>query len=129
MQKLFEAEPRFKATLLLLQERIPKATTYFAHTTDIADIDYSVSDSETRIINTPDTRIPEVHLLSNGRYHVMITNAGAGYSRWKDLAVTRWREDGTRDNWGMFCYIRDLKSDAYWSGAYQPTLKKSEKYC
>lgn len=128
MQKLFEAEPQFKATLLLLQERIPVATAFFAHTTDIADIDYSVRDNETRVINTPHTRIPEVHLLSNSRYHVMITNAGAGYSRWKDIAVTRWREDGTRDNWGMFCYIRDVKSDAYWSNSYQPTLKKAEKY-
>ena len=53
-------------------------------------------------------RSPEVQLLSNGRYHVMVTNAGGGYSRWKDLAVTRWREDGTRDHWGAFCYICDV---------------------
>ena len=33
------------------------------------------------------------HLLSNGRYTVMLTAAGSGYSRWHDLAVTRWRED------------------------------------
>jgi cyclic beta-1,2-glucan synthetase len=51
--------------------------------------------------------MPEVQLLSNGRYHVMLTNAGGGYSRWKDLAVTRWREDGTCDAWGSFCYLRD----------------------
>jgi cyclic beta-1,2-glucan synthetase len=56
-----------------------------------------------------------VQLLSNGRYHVMLTNAGGGYSRWKDLAVTRWREDGTCDNWGTFCYIRDVASGNFWS--------------
>ena len=128
MQKLFEAEPRFKATLLLLQERIPKATTFFAHTTDITDINYAASGTETRIINTPDTSIPQVQLLSNGRYHVMVTNAGGGYSRWKDLAVTRWREDGTCDNWGTFCYIRDLNNETFWSNTHQPTLKKGEKY-
>ena len=50
-----------------------------------------------------------MQLLSNGRYHVMVTNAGGGYSRWNDLAVTRWREDGTCDNWGTFCYIRDAR--------------------
>ena len=128
MQKLFESEPQFKAALLLLQERIPKATTLFAHTTDIADINYVASGTETRIINTPNTPLPEVQLLSNGRYHVMVTNAGGGYSRWKDIAVTRWREDGTRDNLGTFCYIKDLKSETYWSNAHQPTLKKAEKY-
>ena len=64
-----------------------------------------------------------MQLLSNGRYHVMVTNAGGGYSRWKDLAVTRWREDATRDNWGTFCYLRDVASGEFWSTAYQPTLR------
>ena len=30
------------------------------------------------------------------------TAAGSGYSRWRDLAVTRWREDVTRDAWGSY---------------------------
>ncbi|MEP6749727.1 MAG: glucoamylase family protein, partial [Bacteroidota bacterium] len=128
MQKLFEAEPQFRATLLLLQERIPRATAFFAHTTDIADTNYVASGNETRVIHTPDTPVPEVQLLSNGRYHVMVTNAGGGYSRWKGIAVTRWREDYTCDNWGVFCYVRDLTSDAFWSNTHQPALKKSEKY-
>jgi len=128
MQKLFEAEPQFKATLLLLQERIPKASTFFAHTTDISDVNYVASGTETRIINTPNTTIPEVQLLSNGKYHVMVTNAGGGYSKWKDMAVTRWREDVTCDNWGTFCYIYDLETETYWSNTHQPALKKAEKY-
>ncbi|MGZ4049551.1 MAG: glucoamylase family protein, partial [Bacteroidia bacterium] len=37
MQRRFEAEPQFQATLLLLQERIPKATSFYAHTTVITD--------------------------------------------------------------------------------------------
>ena len=69
-----------------------------------------VTEMPVRIFGTPDTPVPEVQLLSNGRYHVMVTNAGGGYSRWKDIAVTRWREDGTCDNWGTFCYIRDVAS-------------------
>ena len=76
-----------------------------------------------RAFDSPNTPIPEVQLLSNGRYHVMVTNAGGGYSRWKDLAVTRWREDATCDSWGAFCYLRDVASGEFWSTAYQPTLK------
>jgi len=128
MQKLFEAEPQFQAALLLLQERIPKASTFFAHTTDIADVNYVASGTEIRTINTPDTPVPEVQLLSNGRYHVMLSNAGAGYSRWKSLAVTRWREDVTCDNWGTFCYIQDLETDTFFSNTYQPSLRKGKKY-
>ncbi len=58
----------------------------------------------------------------------MITNAGGGYSRWKDIAVTRWQEDSTRDDWGAFCYIRDATSGEFWSAAYQPVLKRSKNY-
>jgi len=128
LQRLFEAEPQFRATLLLLQERIPRATTFFRHTTDIADINYAAGSTETRIMDTADTPLPEVQLLSNGRYHVMVTNAGGGYSVWKDLAVTRWQEDGTCDNRGSFCYIRDLDNNTFWSNTHQPALKKATKY-
>ncbi|MEO6901683.1 MAG: glucoamylase family protein [Bacteroidia bacterium] len=128
MQKLFEAEPQFKAAILLLQERVPRASTFFAHTTDIADVNYVASETETRVIHTPTKAIPEVQLLSNGKYHVMITNSGAGYSKWKGLAVTRWREDVTRDNWGTFCYIRDVENDVYWSNTHQPTRKNTDTY-
>ncbi len=53
----------------------------------------------------------------------MVTNAGGGYSRWRDFAITRWREDSTRDNWGSFLYLRDAASGQYWSAAHQPTLR------
>jgi len=64
-----------------------------------------------RVFDTPNSRTPEVHLLSNGRYHLAISNAGGGYSRWRDLAVTRWREDGTCDCWGTFIYLRDAATE------------------
>jgi cellobiose phosphorylase len=130
MQRRFVADRLFQAALLLLQERIPKATTLFAHTAELADARSASTVEETpiRIFNTPDTPVPEVQLLSNGRYHVMVTNAGGGYSRWNDLAVTRWREDGTRDNWGSFCYIRESSAGMVWSTAYQPTLKVPDHY-
>jgi cellobiose phosphorylase len=130
MQKRFESDPLFQATMLLLQERIPKATAFYAHTTELSDhqMASNAPDTPIRVFTSPDTPNPEVQLLSNGRYHVMITNAGGGYSRWKDLAVTRWREDSTCDNWGTFCYIRDVTSKEFWSTAYQPTLKKSNHF-
>jgi cellobiose phosphorylase len=81
-----------------------------------------------RVFTDPNTPIPEVHLLSNGRYHVMATHAGGGYSRWRDLAVTRWREDATSDCWGTFIYLRDRDTGRYWSTAHQPTLRKADHY-
>ena len=130
MQKRFESDPLFQATMLLLQERIPKTTAFYSQTAELSDLRTTSGDAEmpVRRFNSPHTPIPEVQLLSNGRYHVMITNAGGGYSRWKDLAVTRWREDSTCDNWGTFCYIRDVENGEFWSTAYQPTLKSPQNY-
>jgi cellobiose phosphorylase len=75
-----------------------------------------------------DTPRPAVALLSNSRYGVMITAAGAGYSTWRDMDVTRWREDGTRDCWGQFCYVRDLGEPNTWSVGHQPLGRAGDDY-
>ncbi|MBP9854175.1 MAG: cyclic beta 1-2 glucan synthetase [Candidatus Omnitrophica bacterium] len=130
MQKRFNLDPLFQATMLLLQERIPKSIPLYVHVNELSNVRTLSTEIQTpiRVLNSPNTAVPEVQLLSNGRYHVMITNSGGGYSRWKGLAVTRWREDTTCDNWGIFCYIRDMTSGKYWSTTYQPTLQKPENY-
>ena len=128
MQKRFESELQFQASLLLLQERVPKTLTAYTHKTDIDEVKFAATDTELRVITTPNTAVPEIQLLSNDRYYAMITNSGGGYSCWKNIAVTRWREDTTRDNWGTFCYIRDVEDNTFWSNTYQPTLKKARTY-
>ena len=130
MQRRAESSPEFQATLLLLQERIPKfAAPYLHHATISAGHGALASPQmPVRVVPSANTPTPEVQLLSNGRYHVMVTNAGGGYSRWKDLAVTRWREDPTRDHWGSFCYVRDVASGVFWSAAHQPTLARADAY-
>ncbi|MBC7851385.1 MAG: cyclic beta 1-2 glucan synthetase, partial [Chitinophagaceae bacterium] len=129
MQKRFESEVHLKSTLLLLQERIPRVTTFYSPSVHAGDASIiSGTDPSIRVVNTPHTPVPEIQLLSNGNYHVMVTSAGGGYSRWRNIAVTRWREDITADDWGNFCFIRDLESNLYWSPAFQPTLQPSDSY-
>ena len=130
MQKRFESDPLFQATMLLLQERVPRATAFYSQNAELSELQTASTGEEAsvRTFTSPDTSFPQVQLLSNGRYHVMVTNAGGGYSRWKDIAVTRWREDSTCDNWGTFCYIREKASGEFWSTAYQPTLIRSKNY-
>jgi cyclic beta-1,2-glucan synthetase len=132
MQRRFMSDPRARATELLLQERVPKkGATLHPHAAEVSAAARPPSadeDTIMRVFSNPDTPIPEVHLLSNGRYHVMATHAGGSYSRWRDLAVTRWREDATADGWGTFIYLRDRDSGRYWSTAHQPTLRRSDHY-
>ena len=130
MQRRFQMDPQLQATELLLQERIPEFAPIFPHSAEVTG-DRTPSDERVtllRVYKTPDTPVPEVHLLSNGRYHVMVTGAGGGYSSWKGIAVTRWREDTTRDNFGSFCYVRDLESEEVWSTTHQPTLRATKRY-
>ncbi|GAA4027361.1 GH36-type glycosyl hydrolase domain-containing protein [Actimicrobium antarcticum] len=130
MQRRFASDPLFQATMLLLHERIPNATAHYSNTTELADIRTTTGEQSMpmRVFHRTDSRTPEIQLLSNGRYHVMISNSGGSSSRWKDLAVTRWRADSTRDNWGTFCYVRDLDDGHFWSTTYQPTLTEPHSY-
>ncbi|MCY7355129.1 MAG: cyclic beta 1-2 glucan synthetase [Lysobacter sp.] len=130
MQKRFVADPEIQATLLLLQERIPRTGVFHPHTPEVAGASTvsPTAETELRIFQTPHTVRPAVQMLSNGRYHVMLTSAGGGFSRLRDMSVTRWREDGTRDHWGNFCFLRDVQSGEFWSATYQPCAVAVEGY-
>ena len=131
MQRRFLACPLLKAADLLLQERMPKtAVNVFAGDLALETSRALTGESESmmRVLTNPSSAAPEVHLLSNGRYHVAVTSAGGGYSRWRDLGVTRWREDATQDCWGTFVYLRDLANGDFWSTAYQPTMHALRDY-
>ncbi len=135
MQKRFVADPELQATLLLLQERIPRIAVFHPHAAEVAGLapPSDVSETRLRVFATPASLLPALQMLSNGRYHLMLTSAGGGFSKrgagTSDvLAVTRWREDPTRDHWGTFCYLRDVASGEFWSSAHQPTCVPVENY-
>ncbi|HEV2694884.1 MAG TPA: glucoamylase family protein [Verrucomicrobiae bacterium] len=130
MQRRFNANPIFQAADLLLHERVPKETPLlYPHENEAEQGRESITtESNLRVFTDPNAGPPEVHLLSNGHYHVMITSAGGGYSRWNNFAITRWREDPTRDCWGTFFYLRDTGTGKLWSTGHQPTLQAAPGY-
>ena len=130
MQKRFVADAEFQATLLLLQERIPRTGVFHPHEAEASGSRAPPAAIETqlRVFRNPATARPAVQLLSNGRYHGMLSSSGGGYSRRGDMAVTRWREDPTRDHWGAFCYLRDVDTGEFWSATHQPTCVPVDHY-
>jgi len=130
MQRRFVADTEFQATLLLLQERVPQAGVFHPHETETLGARAASTEAETRLrtFRNPGSTRPAVQLLSNGRYHSLLTSAGGGYSRQRDMSITRWREDTTRDHWGNFCYLRDVDSGEFWSTSLQPTGVEVEQY-
>ncbi|MFI4912390.1 MAG: GH36-type glycosyl hydrolase domain-containing protein [Sedimentisphaeraceae bacterium JB056] len=132
MQKRFQSDPRINASLLLLQERVPVVEVHSR--VGVASEKHEKNGqaeppvAALRTFTRADMPVPDVHLLSNGRYHVLITSAGSGSSRWENLSLTRWQEDATKDNWGTFLYIRDVDTGEYWSATAQPCGKEPDRY-
>ena len=101
MRARFHSEPIVQATELLLQERTPRDVAVAHPRAEEVKTAATVRDLElpaVRRLHSAHSAAPEAHLLSNGRYAVMLTGAGSGYSRWRELGITRWREDATRDD-------------------------------
>ncbi len=131
MRARFHAEPIVQATELLLQERTPRDVAVARPRADevqaVGDVREFVP-PVVRRFTSPHGSLPRTQLLSNGRYAVMLTTAGSGYSRWRDLAITRWREDVTRDAWGTYVFLRDVDSGESWSAGYQPRGGQPDSY-
>ena len=127
----FHSDPRVRAFEALLQERIP--TLPPIHLISIRQSESKllavdlVAPSHTTI-TTPHTTMPRTLLLSNGRYGLMITNSGGGYSQWGSRQLTRWRSDPTCDTQGTFCYIHEADTDHLWSSTYHPVGGNVEGY-
>ena len=130
LRRRFHMDPLVQSGELLLQERTPR--NLGAARDQMQEVEIRKAQeplhSLLRKIRSPHHPIPSSHLLSNGRYAVMVTASGSGYSLWKNRAVTRWREDITKDNYGNYLFLRDMHSQQVWSPTYQPTLVEPLQY-
>jgi len=121
MQRRFHENPKVRAVEFLLFERVPSAHSLLRHvrTDSVTPAPVKAEDSVDR--NPREIGpVPSVQLLGNGQYSVVLTNAGSGYSRWRDIDIVRWRADTTLDTCGTFFYLRDPRSGSVWSPSVQP---------
>ncbi|HEX6981801.1 MAG TPA: glucoamylase family protein [Balneolaceae bacterium] len=133
IQRLFHDHPLVKSCELLLQEKIPRGIPIKEPRP--IDIELEPAEEETGQvtvdysgINNLDNNPPRTHLLSNGRFSMLITNTGTGYSSFEDISLSRWRADGVKDPYGFFFYLKDLETQEYWSVGHQPVVQKADRY-
>jgi cyclic beta-1,2-glucan synthetase len=126
----FHADPRIQSVEFLLQEQVPRRAPLEEAPEERVGLEgperervslepWSVSES---------AQMPQAQFLSNGRYGLLITDSGAGYSAYAPgrdggegmTALTRWRADTTLDCWGTWIYVQDVDSGAVWSVSEQP---------
>jgi cyclic beta-1,2-glucan glucanotransferase len=130
-QRRFHADPMVRSAELLLHEQAPRKLELQqpqASRADEALPDPELERPVVREVDTPDTPAPHVALLGHLPYTIMVSHCGAGYSRYDELAVTRWRADATRDSSGLFCYLRDLGNGRVWSAGHQPVCAPADWY-
>jgi len=131
MQKRFHANPEVKSARLLLQEKIPANIIFLKENKEKVLPLESLKAEEREYVqkfDEPDMAIPNSHILTNGDYSVFLTDRGTGFSKNKEIAITRWREDITLDEYGMFCFLRHLETNKTWTNTYTPERKLPKRY-
>jgi cyclic beta-1,2-glucan synthetase len=127
----FHSDPRVRAFEALLQERIPNLPPLHLISTRKSEpviLSGDLIAPTASTFTTPHTITPMTLLLSNGRYDLMITNSGGGYSGWKGREINRWLSDQTCDARGIFCYLHEKEPDHLWSATYHPVGGTPENY-
>jgi cyclic beta-1,2-glucan synthetase len=129
MLRRFHADPRVRATELLLQERLlPETAITQPRPAEETRAAAPPTPQAMRRFRSPHTLWPHSQFLSNGSYTTVVTNAGGGASFCRGQVVTRHREDATRDPGSQFIYLRDVRSGAVWSATYLPVASEPEDY-
>ncbi|HZJ00478.1 MAG TPA: glucoamylase family protein [Gemmatimonadaceae bacterium] len=129
-QSRFHRDALVRSAELILQERIPRRLVLqgVEHGDEPPRVPSETDKPAVRELDTANTPQPRVSLLGNTPYTTIVSNAGSGGSRYNDMAINRWRNDGTRDDFGQWCYVRDVTTGRVWSAAHQPVCAEAEWY-
>ncbi|MEO8192342.1 MAG: glucoamylase family protein [Gemmatimonadales bacterium] len=129
-QRRFHSDAMVRSAELMLQERIPRRLVIqdVQHQDESFDVPVEKQKPSVREFDSADTPQPRIAILGNVPYTTIITNAGGGATRFGHLAVNRWRNDGTRDDYGQWCYVKDVTTGNVWSAAYQPVCVEPAWY-
>ncbi len=123
----FAREPIIQPALLLLEERPPQAASFFDDglTEPPPRPHLPPSGLPERVVAAPGSGRIEVQTLAAGRHGVLITDTGAGYSRFGAAALTRWR-DPQAECEGLFIFLREIRSGLVWSATPHPRMGARE---
>ncbi|HEX5792103.1 MAG TPA: glucoamylase family protein, partial [Rheinheimera sp.] len=128
MRSRFHREPMISACELLLQERVPRDVLNAHPKAEAVTIAAGSSSESLAEISLDPTAsgAPQTHILSNGSYSVMLSAAGSGYSRWCDIAITRWRADSSLDNCGSYILLRERNNRHFRACSLQPLTSDTQ---
>ncbi len=130
MQSRFHSNPRVKAVDSLLQEKFPAHVAISREHREKPLYTFRKQDNSEETVIRSYTRLeaaPNLQLLTNGSYNVMLSDRGSGFARCHSLAVYRWTNDYMASS-GVFIYLRNVNSNEFWSTTFNPVNTQPEIY-
>ncbi len=130
MQRRFHADPRIKASELLLEERIPTDAPLLRvpDAALAAPVRHALDLTASEHVHLMENAPPRVHLLGHGALSTLVTSTGSGALTWKGMDINRFREDSVFDAGGIYAYVRNLSEHKTWSVGYHPTRRTPDAY-
>ena len=128
LQRYFMQEPVFKSMETLLKEKAQVQPYIDLKITQYKRYQYSKvqTESDARDYDGIAT-VPEIGVVSNGQYTVLLNDRGSGFSRYRNILVNRYRKI-TSDHYGTYLYIRNLRDDNLWCNTYSPLDVMPKQY-
>ncbi len=124
------SDPHVKAVATLLHERAPREVAPLqAPPADLLPRKRAVR--KARMVRESEPlaeTLPLTHMLTNGRYSVVLRSHGGGYSNWDGVAITRWRDDLLRDQHGSFTMLRRAGEADWFSNTARPAPDPRARY-
>jgi len=131
MQERFHSLPLVKSANLLLQEKVPKDVIYTKDNKEKVKAEKKIvfeNIDTSRYLKKISLDIPKTHILTNGSYSTMLTDRGLGYSKYKNIFISRWRNDYISSIYGNIFYIKDVRDNKVWSSTYFPNITIPDSY-
>ena len=120
IQRCFMNEPAMQSMATLLKEKAQVKPYIDLKVTQYKRYQYSKVQTESDAREYDGIAgVPEIGVVSNGQYTVMMNDRGSGFSRYRNILLGRYRKISA-DHYGTYLYIRDLHSDRLWSATYAP---------
>ena len=128
LQRYFMLEPAMRSMETLLKEKAQVKPYIDLKVTRYKRYRYSKVQTENDARDYDGiANVPEIGLLSNGQYTVLLNDRGSGFSRYRDILINRYRKISA-DHYGSYLFIRNLKNDHLWSATYAPLDVMPEGY-
>ena len=128
IKDLFHSNVNIRTFELLLKEKVQIKTSIDMKMAEYKKYDYKKEKIENDIRAFDYiSYLPEMSVLSNKKYSLIMNDRGNSFSRYRTLQLNRYRKV-TEIDYGIFLFAKDVKTDYLWSNTYAPMNVKPEKY-